>query len=59
MVEAYRAIEQDDWGDHRDEMKREYQKRFFAYCGQSFSCKSVCSQGLPLDRIQARVNGHK
>ena len=59
MVEAYRAIEQNDWGDHRDEMKQEYQKHFFEYCGQAFSCKSVCPQGLPLDRIQARVNGHK
>ena len=58
MVTAYRAIEQNDWGSHRDEMKREYRKRFFAYCGQSFSCKSVCPQNLPLDEIQARMNGH-
>lgn len=58
MVTAYRAIEQNDWGSHRDEMKKEYKKRFFAYCGQSFSCKSVCPQNLPLDEIQARMNGH-
>lgn len=59
MAEAYRAIEQNDWGDHRNDMKKEYRKRFFAYCGQSFSCKSVCPQKLPLDAIQARINGFK
>lgn len=59
MVEAYRAMEQNDWGDHRDEMKKEYQKHFFAYCGQSFSCKAVCPQKLPLDDIQARANSYK
>ena len=58
MVEAYRAIEQNDQGDHKNDMKKEYQERFFAYCGQSLSCKSVCPQGLPLDEIQARANGH-
>ncbi|WP_432631019.1 succinate dehydrogenase/fumarate reductase iron-sulfur subunit [Brotaphodocola sp.] len=58
MVEAYRAIEQNDWDDHRDEMKKEYRKRFFNYCGQSFSCQSVCPQKLPLEEIQARANGH-
>lgn len=59
MVEAYRAIEQSTRDKHKTEMKEEYQKRFFAYCGQSFSCKSVCPQKLPLDEIQARVNSHK
>ena len=59
MAGAYRVMEQNGWGDHRDDMKKEYQKHFFAYCGQSFSCKSVCPQNLPLDMIQARINGHK
>lgn len=59
MVEAYRAIEQNNSDSHRNDMKKEYKKRFFAYCGQSFSCKSVCPQNLPLDEIQARVNSHK
>lgn len=59
MVEAYRAIEQNTRDEHKKEMKEEYQKRFFNYCGQSFSCKSVCPQKLPLDEIQARVNSHK
>ena len=59
MVEAYRAIEQNASDEHKKEMKEEYQKRFFSYCGQSFSCKSVCPQKLPLDEIQARVNSHK
>lgn len=59
MVEAYRAIEQSTRDKYKKEMKEEYQKRFFAYCGQSFSCKSVCPQKLPLDEIQARVNSHK
>ena len=59
MVEAYRAIEQNNSDSHRNDMKKEYQKKFFAYCGQSFSCNSVCPQNLPLDEIQARVNSHK
>lgn len=59
MVEAYRAIEQNNSDSHRNDMKKEYQEKFFAYCGQSFSCKSVCPQNLPLDEIQARVNSHK
>lgn len=59
MVEAYRAIEQNNSDSHRNDMKKEYQKKFFAYCGQSFSCKSVCPQNLLLDEIQARVNSHK
>lgn len=59
MVEAYRAIEQNNSDSHRNDMKKEYQKKFFAYCGQSFSCKSVYPQNLPLDEIQARVNSHK
>lgn len=59
MVEAYRAIEQNNSDSHRNDMKKEYQKKYFAYCGQSFSCKSVCPQNLPLDEIQARVNSHK
>ncbi len=57
MLEAYRAIEQSEWGDHRNDMKKEYKKHFFSYCGQSFSCKTVCPQKLPLDEIQARANG--
>ena len=58
MVEAYRAIEQSSRDEHRDEMLKEYREKFFPYCGQSLSCKSVCPQQLPLDAIQARVNSH-
>ena len=58
MVEAYRAIEQSSRDEHRDEMIKEYREKFFPYCGQSLSCKSVCPQQLPLDAIQARVNSH-
>lgn len=59
MIEAYRAIEQNSAGEHKEEMIKEYKDKFFAYCGQSFSCKSVCPQKLPLDEIQARANNHK
>lgn len=59
MVSAYRDIEQQTSDEHRKEMIREYRQKFFAYCGQSFSCKEVCPKELPLDEIQARVNGHK
>lgn len=58
MTEAYRAIAQNSWGDHREDMKKEYRKRFFSYCGQSFSCQSVCPQNLPLDEMQVRLNAH-
>ena len=59
MVEAYRAIEQNDREKHKEEMKQAYQKKFFAYCGQSFSCQSVCPQKLPLDEMQTRLNNHE
>ena len=59
LVEAYRAIEQNEPTDHRDEMKQAYRKRFFADCGQAFSCQTVCPMHLPLDQIQARANRQK
>ncbi len=59
MIESYRAIEQNVREEHKEEMIKEYKDKFFSYCGQSFSCKSVCPQKLPLDEIQARANGHK
>lgn len=57
MVNAYKDMEQNANDSHCDEMKQEYQKKFFAYCGQAFSCQSVCPKQLPLDEIQSRING--
>lgn len=57
MVNAYKDIEQNINDTHRQEMIQEYHKKFYEYCGQSLSCKSVCPKHLPLDEIQARVNG--
>ena len=57
MVNAYKDLEQNVNDSHSDEMKQEYRKKFFAYCGQALSCKTVCPRHLPLDEIQARVNG--
>lgn len=59
MVNAYRAIEQNTNDEHRDIMKKEYQKKFFNYCGQALSCKNVCPKHLALDEIQARVNHYR
>ncbi len=58
MIAAYKATEQSEREEHRDEMMREYQKRFFRGCSQSLSCQSVCPMKLPLDVIQARANAH-
>ena len=58
MVTAYKSLEQNVRNDHMDEMKKEYYKRFFSYCGQSLSCVKVCPKRLPLDEIQARANSH-
>ena len=59
MINAYKDIEQNTNDSHRDEMKKEYRKKFYEYCGQALSCKSVCPKHLPIDEIQARINGHK
>ena len=59
MVKAYKAIEQSGQSSHKAEMQEEYRKHFFSYCGQALSCQTVCPMHLPLDEIQARVNGHK
>ena len=56
MVNAYKAMELNVKDEHSAEMKTEYAKKFLSYCGQSFSCKKVCPQNLPLDEIQARAN---
>lgn len=56
MVEAYRAIEQNTADEHKEEMRKAYEEKFFSCCGQSFACQSVCPQKLPLDEIQARAN---
>ncbi len=56
LVAAYRAIEQNAQDAHRQEMKKEYRKKFFAGCGQSLSCQEVCPKNLPIDAIQARAN---
>ena len=59
MVNAYKAIEQNANDEHCKEMKKEYREKFFSYCGQALSCKTVCPKQLPLDEIQARVNHYK
>ena len=56
LVEAYRAIEQNDSDEHRAEMLKKYKKLFFSGCGQSLSCVKACPKKLPLDEIQARAN---
>lgn len=59
MVEAYKSIEQNEQDAHHAEMIRAYHTHFFSGCGQSLSCLDVCPVKLPLDEIQARVNGHR
>lgn len=56
MVQSYVDMEQNADDIHRKEMKKKYRKKFFSYCGQSLSCKTVCPKHLPLDEIQARAN---
>ena len=56
MVEAYKAVEQNEQDAHRTEMIVAYRKRFFEGCGQALSCQKVCPMKLPLDEIQVRAN---
>ena len=58
MIEAYKAIEQNEHEEHRNEMVLAYRKHFFSGCGQSLFCKKVCPMNIPLDEIQARVNSY-
>ncbi len=55
MVEAYKAIEQNEHNAHRTEMMAAYNIRFFSGCGQALSCQKVCPMHLPLDEIQVRI----
>ena len=59
VMNAYKDMEQNVKDSHWNEMKEEYQKKFFAYCGQALSCKTVCPKNLPIDEIQARLNGYR
>lgn len=59
MVEAYKAIDQNEQDEHSREMITAYRKHFFSDCGQSLSCQKVCPMELPLDEIQARTNRHR
>ena len=56
MVQAFKALDQNERDEHVFEMKKEYSKQFFNYCGQSFSCQNACPKNLSLDKIQARMN---
>lgn len=56
MIEAYKAVEQNEADDHRAEMIVAYRKYFFFGCGQSLSCCNVCPMELPLDEMQVRLN---
>ncbi len=57
MMQMFKSLEQNENDEHVLEMKKAYSKRFFNYCGQSFSCQDVCPKKLSLDQIQARING--
>lgn len=59
MVEAYKAIEQNEQDSHRSDMIEAYRSHFFSGCGQSLSCRKVCPINLPLDEIQARTNENR
>ena len=59
MLDAYKAIEQNEQDDHRAEMVAAYRTHFFSGCGQSLSCRDICPMKLPLDEIQARANEHR
>lgn len=55
---AYKSIEQNTEGEHKDKMIKEYKDKFFSYCGQSLSCQSVCPKKLPIDELQVRINNY-
>ncbi len=56
MVQAYKALEQEERGGHLKRMRKQYRTYFQNGCGMSLSCKKVCPIKLPLDDIQARAN---
>ncbi|MBR1590433.1 MAG: succinate dehydrogenase/fumarate reductase iron-sulfur subunit [Acidaminococcaceae bacterium] len=58
MIQAYKAIEQNEDDAHRAELKKQYEEHFFNGCSQSLACAKVCPARLPLETIQARANAH-
>ena len=58
MIQAYKAMEQNQDDAHKAELKKQYEEHFFNGCSQSLSCANVCPARLPLEMIQARANAH-
>ncbi len=56
MVHAFKMLEQNETGEHLDEIKKNYADHFLSYCSQSLSCQTICPAGLPLGELQSRAN---
>lgn len=56
MVHAFKMLEQNEKGEHLDEIKKTYAEHFLHHCSQSLSCQTICPAGLPLGELQSRAN---
>lgn len=59
LAAAYKVLSQERGGAHWKDVKEAYQRHFFAGCGKSLACASICPAHIPLAKIQARTNGMK
>ena len=55
-VVVYRLMAQEGDDAHRREIEKAYREKYYASCGESLSCRTVCPAGIPVDEIIAKAN---
>lgn len=53
---AYRAFDQSELGEHREEIRRQYRRRFFDGCAKSLACQDVCPAKIPIEQLLVKTN---
>lgn len=53
---VFRTVEQSEDGEHREYVRRQYQKKFFAACAKSLSCQEICPAGIPMEQMLVKTN---
>ena len=53
---VFRTLEQSEEGEHREHIRRQYQKRFYATCAKSLSCQEICPARVPIEQLLVKTN---
>jgi succinate dehydrogenase / fumarate reductase iron-sulfur subunit len=55
-VNAYRVLDQSQYGEHRKEIVEQYKRQYWNGCGKSLSCHNVCPIDLPVEDLLVKSN---